>query len=390
MKRIIIVLIALFATFNLNAQKIENYDEYMIILKQNNPSLKALALTLEAQRKSNKIGINPADPTASTNPTFNGETSYSIGVSFAFPTLYYQMKKKAKMTTVKNEFEYYVKMFQELQVIDKSYITAVFTNKKVALLKEAYMGNENIKQHFITSVNKGTSTALELNTAKAELLRSISTLSEAKLEYNNITRELYALNGGVSIEVTSMTYPKYVIGNINTYVERAMEKSYEVQVTNADSLIAAQNIRVNKHSWIPNISVQYAYNMAYKTPHNGYSDITAGISIPIWQNANKVNAAKLEYSAMMENNRTTRLAIGTRLEQLRNSYIMAVENFILHEEFTTSSSSLELLRKSLEGGNMNIIDYYTEVNRLIEISIQRLEYEYRVMTTLAEMQSLLY
>lgn len=391
MKKLVIILIAMSAVINLYSQKVENYSEFMVIIKQNNPSLKALELTLNAQRESNRIGNTPSDLTVGVNPDFKGEgIDYSIGMDFLFPTIYYQTKRLAKMTTRKNESEYYVAMFQELQNIDKSYITAVYANKKSKLLQEAYSGNEAIKSLFKKQVDEGKTSILELNTAKGELLRSLSAMSETKLEYNNIHAVLYALNGGTPINVVTLDYPNYNIGGLDTFIERAMERSYDIQITNADSTIVAQNLKLAKHSWAPSISVSYGYKVKIDRSDTNYGDISVGLSIPIWANSHKIGAAKLEYSAMMENNRKVRLDVITKLEQLKNSYIMALESHLLHDEFISTSSNVELLRKSLVEGKLSAIDYYVEINRILEIELQKLEYEYRVVTTMAEMQSLLY
>lgn len=391
MKKIIIILIALFASINLYSQKVETHSEFMTVIKQNNPTLKALELTLEAQKKSNKIGNTPSDPSASINPGFKGEgLNYSIGMDFLFPTMYYHTKKRAKMATKKNEFEFYVATFQELQSIDNSYITAVYINKKLDLLEKAYSGNEKIRKLFITKTQQGKSSLLDLNTAKAALLKSLSAVAEAKLEYNNIHHVLNAINGGIPVEVVTLNYPIYDIGSLENFVDRAMERSYDIKLTNADSLLVAQNLKLARNSWAPSLNVSYTYNTIINKPETNYGEITAGFSIPMWQNSHKIGAAKLEYSAMIANNQKIRLSTLTKLEQLRNNYIMTVEYFKLHDEFISTSSNIMLLRTSLIEGKLSAIEYYTEINNILDIELQKLEYEYRVITTLSEMQSLLY
>lgn len=390
MKKIVIVLIAMVATLNLYSQEVTTYDEFINVIKENNPSLKALELTLDAKKESNRIGNTPSDPLIAYAPYSNGATSYMVSVSFLFPTMYYQVKKKAKMATQKNEFEYYVALFQEMQNIDNTYVTVVYINKKVELLREAYKGNESIKKLFLAKVKEGKSSVLELNTAKGELLRSFSAVAEAKLEYRNIHSKLLAINGGIDIEVKMVNYPNFNIGSLESFVERAMDRSYAIKVAEADSLLVSQNVRIAKHSWAPTIALSYNYNTIKNASNTNYSGAEIDISVPLWQNSHKIRAARLEYSAMMQNNRKVQLEVVSKLEQLKNNYLMALENNILHEEFTSTSSNIKLLRKSLSQGKLSAIDYYVEVNRIIEIELQKLEYEYRVVAAIAEMQSLLY
>lgn len=396
MKKISIIILGIFCVLSVSSQdlgnnnKISDYNDYVEIIKQNNPSLKALKLTFESQESSNKVGIAPNDPMVTVSPNFKGELEVEAEIEFAFPTVYHHMKKMAKMSTQKNEYEYFVAFFQEIQAIDNSFIEAVYVNKKLELLEKVYRGNENIKKHFTLSVKKGNTSLLELNTATAELLVSFSAISEAKLEYNNLMERIIALNGGASILISSTQYPIYNIGDIDTYVERATERSFDLQITNADSLIVAQNLKLNRNMWAPNFSVSYGHNLVLKSPKDNLGSVSIGVSIPLWQNANKVRSSKLEYAAMMEKNRRTRLDIQANLGTLKNNYKTALDGYNLHEAFFESSSSMDLLSKALSERQISIIDYYAEINLIVNIELQKLEYEYKLIKALSEMQSLLY
>lgn len=396
MKKIVIIIIGVFYALGVSAQElsggitIDDYSNYVEIIKSNNPSLKALKLTFESQESSNKIGIVPNDPVVTIKPNFKGELEVEADIEFAFPTVYHHMKKMAKMSTKKNEYEYFVALFQEMQDIDKAFIEAVYVNKKIKLLEQVYKGNKNIRKHFALSVEKGNTSLLDLNTATAELLVSSSAISEAKLEYSNLMNRILSLNGGASIFISSIQYPIYNIGDIDTYVERAMERSFDIQITNADSLIVAQNLKLNKNMWAPNISVAYGHGLALGAPSDNTGSLSIGVSIPLWQNSHKVRASRLQYSAMMETNRRTRLDVESSLGILKNNYIMAFDNYKLHEEFFASSSSMNLLGIALAERQISIIDYYSEVNLIVNIELQKLAYEYRLVTTLSEMKSLLY
>lgn len=391
MRIIIISITWLFVTTTcLFAQKVENYESYINTVKDNNVMLKALTHTLEAQKYSNKIGINPADPTFEVEPNFEGQISYTAAFSFDFPTIYYHTKKLAKISTQKNEYEYYIAAFQEMLEIDNAYIQSIYVNKKLELLQKVYSGNDNIKKYISVSVENGNASILELNTAKGELLRSGSAISEVLLEQSNMEKKLQVLNGGNEISISSDCYPIYNIGELDSYIDRAMVKSFEVQITEADSLIAARNLKINKNAWAPSLTFSVGYDTDIRDQRNNVGKVAIGVSIPIWQNSNKVRAAKMEYSATMARNYQSRLDTKANLETLMNNYNMANKNYELYGEFFTATSSFELLDKALKQRQMSIIDYYSEINLVVEIELQKLDYEYRLVSAMAEMQSMLY
>ena len=390
MKKIITLLLALVVCTSVEAQQTNSYSEYMTEIKSNNPALKSLELTLKAQSRENRIGNTPSDISVSVEPTFGGDISTSVGIDFLFPTMYYQMKKLAVEKTKKNEFDYYVATYAQLQNIDLAYLQAIYANKKVDVLNELVENNKTISTFFEVSLDNGSATILEVNKTKGELITSISVVYEAQAEKQNNNELIKALNGGIEYDVNSMSYPMFNIGAIDTYVERALEKSYEMLSIAADSIIAVRNVKVNKHSWAPNIGIAYKNNV---TPNNSAlttNGVEAVVSIPIWQNMHKVRAAKLQYSATVENNRKTRLDIIAKLESLKNSLYMTIKNYEMHNKYFESTSTVELLKKSLQEKELSVIDYYTEINFITGIRLQQLDYEYQMMVLTAQMQNLLY
>ncbi len=390
MRKLIILLSALFICTSIGAQQIGSYSEYMKEIKSNNTALKALELTFEAQSRENRIGNTPGDLNASVEPTFGGDISTSLGMEFLFPSMYYQMTKLSNEKTKKNEFDYYVAMYAQLQNIDLSYLQAVYSNKKIDVLSKLVVNNEIIGKFFTISLDKGSASLLEVNKTKGELISSMSSVQEAITEKQNNEQLIKALNAGIALDVSSMEYPIYNIGSTDTYVERALARSYEMLSVAADSIIAVRNVKVNKHSWAPKLGVSYKYNITPNNSAMNTNGVEVTATIPLWENMHKVRAAKLKYSATLENNRTARLDIISKLESLKNDLSMTVKNLEMHNKYFESTSSLELLEKSLAERNISIIDYYTEVNFITEIKLKQLDYEFQMMVITAQMQNLLY
>ena len=72
MKKILIIILTLSIVVPTTAQKIGSYKDYVETVSKNNSALKALSLTLDAQKSANRVGITPSDPEVETAPLFDG------------------------------------------------------------------------------------------------------------------------------------------------------------------------------------------------------------------------------------------------------------------------------------------------------------------------------
>ncbi len=388
MRKLILILASAACVLGANAQKVASYEEFTQRVVTNNPALKALQYTLEAQKSSNRVGITPSDPRIETNPMSSGDTEITTSIDFLFPTIYFQMKKAAKFATQKNEYEYYVAQFETLQSIDQAYIDYVYATKKLHLLDQIVESNQKALNSIELSLESGNSTRIDLNVANMVLARSKTNQTQVKTEITNVLARITALNGGLGLEFDQLDYPLYDVGDMDSYVDRAYERSYNIKISQADSLVATQNVRLNKHSWAPNISA--GYKTVIGSSGTSIGGVIVGISIPLWENSHKVDAAKKQYSAAVENNRNNRLQVISQLESLKNDYITSSTNYELYHDMLTRQSTIKLLTAAMEGGQLEVVDYYSEVNTLIEIYLTMLEFQYNSLTLLSRMQSLLY
>ncbi len=388
MRKLLISLLLLAVCISGKAQEASSYNNFVQIIKSNNPALKALSLELEAKKQSNKIGNTPSDPELSAAPVFNGDTEVVASVGFAFPTLYHQTKRLAKFSSQKNEIEYYIALFNELRNIDNAYITAIYMNKKNEIADKILDKSEKATKYIEESFKKGNSNIIEYNTAKAKNLTTNANYSTIKAELKQSNNNLVALNGGNNIEIKTTEYPLYNLGDIESYVSRAKANSYDLKLSRQDSLIAMQNIRVNKHSWTPNMTI--GYKGIITSSNDLMNGMVAGISLPLWQNLHKVRAAKLSYAAAIEQNRVQQLKITAELQTLKDRFVISNEVVNEFAKCTETFSNIDLLDKALEAGQISIVDYYSELEWVFELEIKKLDAEYQHYLLLAQMQSLLY
>lgn len=392
--RNIILIVAAFTLLginNLNAQVKEvSFNQFVQEVESRNPSLIALKKQYEANIVGNRVGLAPDDPEVGFEPMFNGETEVTAVQSFAFPTMYFKMSKLAKLSTKRSEMEYYSNIYNTLLNIRSVAIDAIYYNKKLILLEEVYQNAVKVEKFMLKRFENGDANIIDKNKVIAMLMEAVAQKNTALSEYQSLQKQIAALNMSEELKIIDTSYPLFKIGEKESYVERALQESYAIKIANMDSLIAQQQIKISRNSWLPNLNVGYKYVFERNVPNSGSSGIIVGISVPLWKNLNKVKHSKLQYEATKAEMVSTKLNTKAFLEALVSTYSSSVENMDRYSDYLKDNNSSSAILKALELGEISVMEYFVEANSITEIKLNLLEYERTAYNTAAQMQAYLY
>jgi len=133
---------------------------------------------------------------------------------------------------------------------------------------------------------------------------------------------------------------------------------------------------------LPALEVGY---MSEKTDADQFSGLTVGISIPVWQNVRKIKSAGMKKDAvqMLETEKT----IGLHAEAYALYQKAYTLNRIVNDyrQKMSSINNTELLLKTLERGEISLIQYITEISFYNEVRNKQLLLEKELHETLAEL-----
>ncbi|MGM0549867.1 MAG: TolC family protein, partial [Bacteroidota bacterium] len=141
-------------------------------------------------------------------------------------------------------------------------------------------------------------------------------------------------------------------------------------------------VRVEKHANLPGLSVGYA---SESVADESFKGVTMGLSIPLWSNKNKLEAAKAEVAASelqlvsreaMVRGQTQRLY--TRCQSLMSEV----------QQYTQTLGELrsdEMLSRALELGELSVISYLQEVQFYYEVENELLQLEQSYQKALWEL-----
>jgi outer membrane protein TolC len=106
-----------------------------------------------------------------------------------------------------------------------------------------------------------------------------------------------------------------------------------------------------------------------------YQGITTGISIPLWQNKNKVKQAKAEVLAAEENVADSKQQFYSQLQIQYNRAIGLMANAERYRKTMETANNTVLLKKALDIGQISTLDYIIELGLYYDIVNRALEAE---------------
>ena len=330
---------------SLSVQAQSNLQEVLQSVAINNLSLKAQNQYIETQRIGYKTELNLA------NPEFEYENSFSdtegkpyeilISQSFDFPTVYWHKNKikKAKIANLDNLLH---ESRQEILLgAQKICLSLIYQNKLKLELVKRYENAQKLVSFFQKKLAQGDANILEMNKVKIVLLNTKNQMQLCNTRIANLNEELKLINGGKPIEYKTDTYPEFALEENYSKLEmQVLNGTPGLNTMKANKDIASKEIALAKNQSLPKFSLGYRYiNSDISKAANGFK---FGISIPLWENRNKVKYAKLK-------------------EMSQESQFLAQEKIILsdlrkhYQNYQGLKASLAEYRVILEGSNMNVL-----------------------------------
>lgn len=374
---------------NTNIFSQNTIDNILIEIEKNNTSLSALKKNIDAQKIGNKTNISLQNPEIAFdylwgNPSVIGNRiDFSINQTFDFPTAYSYKNQISNMLNEQVELEYKnelkaIQLQTKLICIDLIYINA-FRSDFTKRLNHA----QNIAESYKTKFDIGETNILELNKAKLNLLNTKTELESIEIKRNSLLSELSLLNGGQFIEFTDTIYEILII-------PEDFEQWYTVAENNNQTLIwlkkeieiSQKKIELNRAMSLPKFQAGY---MSERIVGQLFQGVSVGVSIPLWENKNKVkyaNANALAYESIMIDKK---LQYYNSLKALHTKAIDLQNNVNDYRSSLLSLSNSELLKKALDKGGISLINYILELSFYYESANKLLELERDLNKSVAEL-----
>lgn len=387
MKSKITLLIVLCTAIAVNAQS--SVDKLLAEIAKNNKSIIANNQYQEAQKLTFKTGLTPSNPTVEYDylpgsPAGAGtQKDFSITQGFDFPTVYGKKSKVANQQIVKSNFEADAFRQNVLLEAKKYCIELIYRNKLKAELTGRFERAESLYQNYKTKLDNGQGNILDVNKASLQLLAIKTELQLNESEKNQLLHKLTELNGGADVVLEDTDYPSLI--SIPSFEEiDSLIEAHDpvVKMIKQEKEVAKYQLGLSKSLSLPKIEAGYhsqsILGQQYKGAH-------LGLSIPLWENKNKVKAqnASLVWSDLQIQEHLTEHYY--RNKQLYEQYLNFKKIVNEYQSILVNINNMELLTKALDKGEISSIEYFLEQSYFYSAHDKLLLSDSELQKTVAEL-----
>nr|WP_320059327.1 TolC family protein [uncultured Bacteroides sp.] len=363
--RIIIYLVALLASVSLFAQNENSLKGVLTSIEENNATLKTLREDVKVQSLGNKTGIFLSNPELEFNYMWGSPTNvgsrkdFSVKQMFDIPTI---TGMKSRMAENKNqlvELQYKSDRIKILLEAKQYCIELTYYNALKQELDIRLQHAQTISDAYKERLDRGDANVLEYNKSQLNLSTVRGEMSRVEVERKTLLLDLKRLNGGIDVLFGNNEYNVVPLpANFEDWYLSAEQKNPVLQYVKQQIAVSKNEVKLNRAMGLPAFSAGY---MQEKTFGQKYQGITLGISIPLWENKNRIKLAKAGVIAAEAKQTESKQQF---YDQLKKLYMRATglqETAIGYRKSLVALNNTNLLIKALNAGEISLLDYIVEI-----------------------------
>lgn len=365
----------------------QGVDEVLRSVAQHNKSLQAR----QQADKAEKTGIDAEngleDPSVEYSSFFskgvNGQAGSELVVTqgFDFPSVYGNRKRAGREEKAAVDHRAEAMRRDVLLEAKNLCLDLIRLNQEKDLLEQRMRNADELLELYEERLDAGDATIVELNKIKMERMSVQTEVLQNNAAHRTALQSLLALNGNMPLTFEEREYPAVALTNdYETLRNELLAHDAELKAAEAGMRAAERTLGTQRQKWWPKLEIGYRRNTGEGgTKEHGF---LVGGSIPLFSNRRQVKMAEAQaVSARLEADEarlqaeTALLSGFNELQQLRKA--MSVYDLPL------MTQTLELMKESVKGGEMSVIDYFTEADQVYRNMQAYMELENQFQKTAA-------
>jgi len=246
----------------------------------------------------------------------------------------------------------------------KLLIESIYLTKMSYLLQTRLADAESLLQAYTKRLETGDVNLLEVNKSKLYLLHIQNQVKTVQTELKSIQKQLIYYNGGQELNFDLAEYPQILEINADEITIEKQNNDPELLYASKQIESSAKMVKVTRNLQLPKFSMGYAGETVADEKFRG---VVIGLSVPLWSGNSAVKKAKFE-SQYLE---LSSLSMQTKIETETKAQIDKIQslkkNLDNYSQTLSSVNNIELLKKSLELGEISSIEYFTEISYFYQI-----------------------
>jgi outer membrane protein, heavy metal efflux system len=365
--KIILALAGLWViSYPLQAQR--TLEEVLEAVGKNNRTLAANRQYLEARQQSFRTGLNPANPVVNYDylkgsPAEAGnQTDFEVMQSLDFPTTYFRKRDLATEQAKQAETEWQVNRQQILLEAKLTYLELIYQNKRALELARRIGHLERLAADYQKRLQRGDIGILDVNKAKLQLIQWQNEQRVQASERALQNQKLTELNGGLPVTVSDTSFQAMPALPRFETLDSLIEANDPIVKTFAQQkVVSEKQVAVTRALTLPKLETGYHYQAILGQRYQG---LHLGVSIPLWENQNTVQAQRAEVrwrEAQLQEHRLEHQSLNRQLytqsESLQNT-------LLAYRTIFTSVNNMALLQKALRLGEISTVTFFQEIGYL--------------------------
>ncbi|MFO7933410.1 MAG: TolC family protein [Bacteroidales bacterium] len=346
-----------------NAQTLDSLYQ---IVEQNNPGMISLQKWLESEKVRARTGIYPDNPEINYMFLFGSpeaigdQQELEVMQSFRFPGYY-----TSKVHIQDMQYEQKVMMAEQerrklFYTVSESYLTLVWLTKKIKLLNARKTNSEKLVSLMEQAFKKREVSRATYEKAKIMDLTIQGEWKRIMAEIDIQRFRLEQISGGMNMDQLVPAYPEqWMLLPKDSMLIHLTSQNPELGMARLNIEENERRIQFEKWNRWPVLEVGYKSETILDQKLQG---VHAGISIPLWQNRNRVQQSQLQRDwshsqyQQLENN------IITEFSSLYNEVITNYDNYLSIKEIISDTEVLENSLDLLMAGQISFPEYLIEID----------------------------
>lgn len=362
MRKIILIIASVLGTISVQAQN--TCEAVLAQVEANSTRLKALSRQMEAQKLANRTGIFLTNPEVEFNylwgnpSAIGNRTDFSIKQAFDFPTAYGYRNKIANLENNNAWLMYKAERINLLLSAKEVCIRLTYFNALKNQYEARLLNARQIAESYRKKSENGSANAIELNKTELNLTTVTNEMVQIEVERQALLSELRRLNGGVDIRFEEAAFaPSALASDFEVWYMEAEGKSPVLQYVKAEIEVNEKRVKLSRAMGLPKLSAGY---MMEKVVGQDFQGLTVGVSIPLWENKNRVKQAKADVKASQAVAEDTRMQFYNQLQSLFVKATALQTSVGSYRSLLLNHNNEVLLKKALDSGEISLLDYLQE------------------------------
>ena len=383
------IILLLFLSLSTFASAQTQVDRVMESIRKNNKTIQAERQFWQTQNLAAKTGNTPADPSVTfenlwgTPEGAGVQKDFSISQQFDFPSSYAYRNRVSNTRIEQNSFLQRASEQDVLLEANKLCLEIIYQNKKRLELERRASISGSLHNAVKRKLDLGDATILDYNRIKVQHISIQNDLLLQKGKLEELKSRLTELNGGQEISLADTIYPAVspvpefeVLDSIieaSSPVVKLFEKEIEVQQS---------RLNLQKALVLPKFETGYRSQSILGQSYRGFR---IGISIPLWENKNRVkaqNQALTHSASRLEEHRVEHRYKNKELYERYTSLKQALQE---SQDLLSNLTTVQMLNKALELGQISSINYSIELSQYYSLRDRILELEKEYNVVIAEL-----